>query len=188
MKNDKAIWFLFDFDDVITSGYSKGNKYIHTFIDILTIRKEENITFQESCYRFGLRPTDIVKKYAEASPPNLKLIPKLKRIIDLKRIGKQYQCGIASNNSDYLISKWLKIYKLQNSFDILLTPEIFGWIRKPDREFFSECINILNVNPEQIVFYDDNSENVDIANKMGINSYLYHRYDHFQEVEQYVKE
>jgi hypothetical protein len=44
MKNDKVIWFLFDFDDVVTSGYSKGNKYIHTFIDILTIRKEENIT------------------------------------------------------------------------------------------------------------------------------------------------
>lgn len=188
MKNDKITWFLFDFDDVVTAGYSKANKNVHTFIDILTIRKKENITFQESCYKLGLHPDKMVQLYAEAALPNLKIKPVLRLFSVWKRIGKPYFCGIASNNSDYLISYWLEYHKLERSFSQLFTPEKFEWTRKPDREFFSKCINALNVNPEQIVFYDDDSVNVDIANKMGINSYLYHKYDHFQEVEQYVKE
>ena len=140
MKNDELIWFLFDFDDVITSGYRKGNKNVYTFIEILTIRKNEKLTFQESCHKLGLHPDTMAQLYAESALPNLKIRPILRLFSLWKRIGKPYRCGIASNNSDYLIYHWLKFHKLENPFSRIFTPEKFNWVRKPDREYFTKCI------------------------------------------------
>lgn len=187
MKNDELIWFLFDFDDVLTSGYNRGNSDIPIFIKVLTLRKNKKKTFQEACLKFGLRPIDIAIKYSKATKPNLKLIEKLKVLDSLKRQGEQIAIGIASNNSDYLIYQWLKYYKLGHYFDKILTPENLGWIWKPERQYFHNLMVMLGVNPEQIVFFDDDVQAVDIALKLDINSYLYRRHGDFEEIEQYLR-
>jgi len=187
VKNDELIWFLFDFDDVLTSGYNRGNSDIPIFIKVLTLRKNKKKTFQEACLKFGLRPIDIAIKYSKATKPNLKLIEKLKVLDSLKRQGEQIAIGIASNNSDYLIYQWLKYYKLGHYFDKILTPENLGWIWKPERQYFHNLMVMLGVNPEQIVFFDDDVQAVDIALKLDINSYLYRRHGDFEEIEQYLR-
>jgi HAD superfamily hydrolase (TIGR01509 family) len=187
MTDSDILWFLFDFDDVLTSGYKKGSE-IKVFIDVLTIRKNEKITFQDSCYRLGLEPMDIVKQYCLTALPNKRLYPWLDKLETLINQKQPYGCGIASNNSNFLIIEWLKYYKLSDKFSNIYTPEVFNWTRKPERLFFDKCIKDLNTVAEQIVFFDDDISNIDIANKMGINAHLYKKFARFKEIEQYLSE
>lgn len=43
---------------------------------------------------------------------------------------------------------------------------------KPEKEIFIEVINKLEKKPEEIIFFDDSKNNIEMARKCGINAYL----------------
>lgn len=53
----------------------------------------------------------------------------------------------------------------------------FSWSLKSKKnkpEFFEKIIEELRVAPEEIVFIDDEQQNIDAAKSLGINARLYH--------------
>ena len=48
---------------------------------------------------------------------------------------------------------------------------------KPDEEIYKILINKYKINPEEAVFFDDREENIEAANKMGINGILFDKHD-----------
>lgn len=45
--------------------------------------------------------------------------------------------------------------------------------RKPNEDFYEILINRYNLNKDECIFFDDKKQNVDIANKIGIKSYVF---------------
>ena len=42
---------------------------------------------------------------------------------------------------------------------------------KPSNDIYLQVINTLKCDPDNIIFFDDNEKNVNIANQLGINAY-----------------
>jgi len=174
-------YFLYDFDDVLTHPGEK-NEVFNDFIHILRLRRDKKLTFERTARMLGWDPKIIATRQSESMPPNKNIFPMLKLLK-----AKDQTTGVASNNSIFFISIWLNMYKLTDYFSVMFTPENLNWSRKPDTAYFSKIINILGVIPRDIVFFDDNMENVVAANKIGINGHTY-RGGPFKEVTKYLKE
>ena len=41
---------------------------------------------------------------------------------------------------------------------------------KPNTDFYEYVLNKYNIKPEELLFLDDKEENIDIANRIGINT------------------
>ena len=59
-----------------------------------------------------------------------------------------------------------KIYAV---FDKLYLSDEIGQ-KKPDKEFFTHVIDSLGIGPEQLLFIDDNTENIESARSLKINT------------------
>jgi HAD superfamily hydrolase (TIGR01509 family) len=46
-------------------------------------------------------------------------------------------------------------------------------LRKPDPAFFQIAFDRFNLNPERMLFVDDNSENIASIGKLGANTFLF---------------
>ena len=49
--------------------------------------------------------------------------------------------------------------------------------RKPDTEIFEKVLQTYDLNPQETVFYDDNLENIQAANQIGIQAIQVHPED-----------
>ena len=91
-------------------------------------------------------------------------------IIDkLRKNGNRIVC--ASNTFE---PHWTIIEKLGLSkvFDKCYLSHEIG-LTKPSRAFFEYVLENENVKPQDVFFTDDYKENIDAANKMGINTFWY---------------
>ena len=71
------------------------------------------------------------------------------RLMDYKR----YEQQIGKINFDYIFLS----YKMK--------------CIKPSNDIYLQVINTLKCDPDNIIFFDDNEKNVNIANQLGINAY-----------------
>lgn len=62
-----------------------------------------------------------------------------------------------------------KVYDVSKFNDLFLSYEMH--LCKPDLIIYQEMIKKLNINPDQIYFFDDNKKNVEAAKQCGINAY-----------------
>ena len=92
-----------------------------------------------------------------------------KLIYKLKKDG--YRIYLLSNISRYFAenSKKIEIFKEFNG--LVFSGEI--GIAKPERDIFKYILDKYCLNPEETIFVDDKEQNVDMAEKMGINSLLF---------------
>ncbi len=51
-------------------------------------------------------------------------------------------------------------------------------MRKPNEDIYLELIRIHDLNPEKVLFFDDRKENIEAANKIGINGIQVKHPDH----------
>lgn len=67
----------------------------------------------------------------------------------------------------------MREYELTKNFDVqILSNEVH--MKKPDLEIYKTTLNKLEVKPEEAFFVDDLLENVEAANKLGIQGILFH--------------
>lgn len=93
---------------------------------------------------------------------------------------------IATNHVSY-IKEYIKKY-LNNDllFDVIISADINQI--KPDKNFYYYILYKYNINPDELLFLDDNNENIKSASDIGINTFLvYKDTDLFNEIDNIIK-
>lgn len=95
-----------------------------------------------------------------------------KAMFDLVRsLRKEYHTVLLTNVSRELAVRMRRM-KLYDDFEKKFFSYHIG-LAKPDRKFFSHVLNALRISPEEAIFIDDSTTNVQSARKCGIHSILY---------------
>ena len=94
----------------------------------------------------------------------------LEFVKECKTLG--YMVVVASNASKGSFEWRSSEYGLMNIFDGRIISSDIG-IRKPSRRFFEYMVEILGYLPEEILFIDDNEENITSSMKLGIITVKY---------------
>ncbi len=92
------------------------------------------------------------------------------KIQDIRKRG--VQCYLATNQEKYRTDYMKKEMGFGVLFDGIYTPFEIGY-RKPDLEFYTYIVRDLRINPENIVYLDDEVENIERAKELGILGHVY---------------
>jgi len=99
-------------------------------------------------------------------------------IKDLKKSG--IRCSLATKQEKYR----MQYMKKQMGFDDIFASADIGY-KKPEKEYYEfildEMNNKHNIYPQEIMFFDDAQENVDVAKKLGIDANFYKNFEQFQQ-------
>lgn len=95
-----------------------------------------------------------------------------------------YKTALLSNNINELVIKMEKELDLNKYFDKIVFSNRLDFI-KPDPRIYQYCLELLGIHPEESIFIDDKSVNVESANKLGINGFIFKNY---QGLIEYLKE
>ncbi|MBU4124149.1 MAG: HAD-IA family hydrolase, partial [Nanoarchaeota archaeon] len=90
----------------------------------------------------------------------------------IKKLKKKYKIVMLSNQIEDWLEEVIDKNKLKDIFDIIIT-SYDTKLAKPDIEIFKETIRIINTNPEECVFVDDQEANIKSAETLGIKGILF---------------
>jgi len=91
-----------------------------------------------------------------------------------------YETCICSNNFPARINRLQERFGFLNDFDVVALSYEVG-ATKPSPKIFQDLVDKAGVNPEEIIFADDNEENLTGAKKLGIQTFFYEGFDKFLE-------
>lgn len=89
-----------------------------------------------------------------------------------------YKTIICSNNFPARISGLHEKFGFLNDFDIVVLSYEVG-VDKPKKEIFQEIINKSSLEPQEIVYSDDDETKMLGASELGINTFLYTNFEEF---------
>ncbi len=87
----------------------------------------------------------------------------------LLKLKEKYILGILSNTNEIHWPRIIDEFSIPKYFDHLFASHLLN-MAKPDLCIFQHVIAELRVNPEEILFFDDNFKNVEASKQLGINS------------------
>ena len=82
---------------------------------------------------------------------------------------------IATNHVSYIRDFVGKSFIIDYLDDLLISSEIHKI--KPNKDFYEYILNKYNIKPNELLFIDDNSNNIESANNLGINTIKYNKND-----------
>jgi putative hydrolase of the HAD superfamily len=85
---------------------------------------------------------------------------------------EEYVLATVNNESRAMNDYRLAKFNLLDDFDAFFSSCYLG-LRKPDRKIFQVTLDVLQRDPEEVVFIDDRAENVAAAASLGIHSIRY---------------
>lgn len=138
----------------------------------------ELIANNPDVWKYGT-PEAIMKDWFDGE--NLQNTQAVNVVKELRRRGKK--CYLATNQEKYR-GNYMKTVMFPGLCDAYFISGEIGFM-KPDAKFFESVINgiggdIPGIRPEEIIFFDDTSENVDGARQVGINARLYQNIDQLE--------
>ena len=89
------------------------------------------------------------------------------------------KCVVATNNEKYRVAYIARDMGFSHAFDGLYASAHIG-LMKPDVAFFEAVLNDLGVAGPDVLFFDDNQDNVTAAARLGMNSELYKTVEEFR--------
>jgi putative hydrolase of the HAD superfamily len=97
-----------------------------------------------------------------------------KEVLDIanKLREKGIKVYLASDNEKYRAEYLLNKVGLKDKFDETFFSCFLGYT-KSGTEFFKAIVKKLNLNPDEIVYFDDDLKNVNVAKKVGIKALVY---------------
>lgn len=104
-----------------------------------------------------------------------------KRLISYVQVLRQksIKCCIATNQEKYRVNYMREKMSFSNLFDKIYYSASLGHV-KPDSRFFKKILNDLKgFKSGEILYWDDSSEYVKAARKLGINSEVYTTFEDF---------
>ena len=87
----------------------------------------------------------------------------------LQKLKKRYVTALFSNSNEIHWQRKMGEMQLSDAFHHHFASHLMGLV-KPDAAAFEHVIKILDVAPEQILFFDDNQLNVDAARRSGMQA------------------
>lgn len=87
----------------------------------------------------------------------------------LKALKKDYKLAVLSNSNELHWPRILNEFLLDQTIDTLFSSHLIN-MAKPDIRIFEYVLNDLQVNANQVLFFDDNHENIRTAKSLGIES------------------
>ncbi len=109
-------------------------------------------------------------------------------IARLKKMG--IKCYLGTDQEKYRTKYIREDMGLEKIFDKIYSSAEMGY-KKPDKEFFEIITNDLknkeNIQPEEIMFWDDDEKNVMAGRELGWRSYLYENFEGFYRVVSQIK-
>ena len=104
----------------------------------------------------------------------------------VKRLRKKgIKCCLATNQEKYRTQYMKKEMEFEINFDEIFSSYSIGY-KKPDKAFYEAILNSLesrwNIQPREIMFFDDDQKNIDGANKLGIKGYFYKNFKEFKNI------
>lgn len=113
------------------------------------------------------------KPWGEVRKEWLNLVKINTEVVSLIRIIKpNYRIVLGSNAISSLIHQIIKENDLGDLFDnLFVSSEIH--VSKPNKLFFKKILETLEEDPKNLIFIDDNPNNIAVASIMGIKSYLF---------------
>lgn len=91
-----------------------------------------------------------------------------------------YKTLICTNNFPARINGLQERFKFLDDFDGMAISYEVG-SSKPDSKIYQKLIEVSGVSANEIVYADDNGENISEAKKLGINAFFYEGFDKFLE-------
>ena len=154
----------FSFDkahELLEKGIIKPHEYIDHVSEML------NINFNENEFINGW-----ISIYEDIIPG----IPEL-----LNNLKNRYRLIALTNSNEIHYPIWNEKYKNELSiFEKIFSSHLIE-CRKPEKESYELVLNYLQLAPSEVIFLDDNIENVSSAMKIGINSILVSSYDKMED-------
>ena len=175
----------------------KGNRKIikiiaFDFVGVLVHEKDIDLTDKENKLERMFGPNLCDADYLKEAR---KIITKDSTIIDITEylINKLYECTekdifrrikekypsvhliIATNHVSYIRNFIEENLEVQYLDDVLISAEIHKI--KPNKDFYNYILNKYNIQPNDLLFIDDNEENISSASEMGITTLKVNRND-----------
>lgn len=112
----------------------------------------------------------LYKKYLEFARLNKHLV----ELLDI--LHKNAKIGIVTTASRESTNDILKQFKLENYFDIILTQEDVS-ARKPHPDGYIKAMNLLHVEPEETIIFEDSDVGIEAAEKSGAQCFVVKGYN-----------
>jgi len=107
----------------------------------------------------------------------------VKTIKKLRKAG--IRCYLATNQEKYRIQYIKKQMGFEELFDNIFASGEIGH-KKPDTQFYEFILNKLkkeqNINPKEIIFFDDSLRHVEEAKKLNIDAHVYKNFADFESI------
>lgn len=162
------------------------------FVGVLVHEKDIDLTDEENKLERMFGPNLCDADYLKEAR---KIITKDSTIIDITEylINKLYECTekdifrrikekypsvrliIATNHVSYIRNFIEENLEVQYLDDVLISAEIHKI--KPNKDFYNYILNKYNIQPNDLLFIDDNEENISSASEMGITTLKVNRND-----------
>jgi glucose-1-phosphatase len=82
----------------------------------------------------------------------------------------QFRLACLSNSNYVHWEDNAQRFEMEGMFEKALSSHQIGSL-KPDPEIYRQALSLLNVNPEEVLFFDDNKANISGAHQAGITAY-----------------
>lgn len=154
-----------NFDDIFSSEWNRQQELSQELWSGVNSLRRQYPQFEKVIPKFYTQWEQMITSYNQG----------VMEIIKTLRY-KDYEVYALSNLPGDRLQK-LSSYSVMTYFsDILISGEIS--IRKPDKLFFQYFLRKYQIHPENIIFIDDNIDNVSAAQEIGIKSVLYTSNEH----------
>lgn len=90
----------------------------------------------------------------------------------IDRLKKNYKIGLLTNYNHLWMNELFSIYKLEKYFDSKVISSLHNVI-KPEKEIYKISLNMLKIEPEEALFFDDRQRNIEGGENVGIKSFLF---------------
>ncbi len=90
------------------------------------------------------------------------------------------KCYIATDREKYWSQYLMETVGLKNNFDGFMFSYEIGH-EKDTPEYFIEVLKRLDLNSEEVMYFDDDQKNVDVANGIGIDAHFFTNLDNLKQ-------
>lgn len=105
--------------------------------------------------------------------------PLVEEIYTLRQRG--IRCYLATNNEKYQTEYMLKIMGLLNVFDGVLSSSGLGHLKHHAKYYEQVFMQLHDVKQDEILLWDDNEKNIEMARQMGLHAELYTSFEDYRE-------
>lgn len=137
------------------------------------IGDQEFWTWAAEEWKLAVSPIDLLEMLLDCYQPDQKVADTVRKV---RAAG--YKTLVCSNNFPGRIAGLQKRFGFLDDFDGTAFSYELG-VAKPSKEIFQALIDSAGVEPEEIIFSDDNEDRLSGAAELGIKTFVYKDFDQF---------